>query len=46
VLALANSEVEIVLFNLKEENERLRQEIYNFFGNTIIKKMDIFDKLL
>ena len=43
---LKDSEVSIVLFNLTEDNQRLRDEIYKFFGMTIITKQELFQKLL
>eukprot|EP00347_Sterkiella_histriomuscorum_P005629 403355867 len=43
---LKDSEVNIVLFNLTEDNQRLRDEIYRFFGMTIITKPELFQKLL
>lgn len=43
---LKDSEVSIVLFNLTEDNQRLRDEIYKFFGKTIITKEEFFQKLL
>ena len=36
VLTLNDYEVEIVLFNLNEDNPRLREEIYLFFGETTV----------
>jgi hypothetical protein len=36
ILALNDEEVDSVLFNLNEDNQRLREEIYKFFGRTII----------
>lgn len=36
VLTLNDEEVEIVLFNLNEDNVRLREEIYMFFGETTV----------
>ncbi|CDW84004.1 integrator complex subunit 4 [Stylonychia lemnae] len=46
VSQLNEYEVNIVLFNLNEDNQRLRDEIYLFFGRTIISKSDLFLKLL
>ena len=31
-----DEEVDSVLFNLNEDNMRLREEIYKFFGKTVI----------
>ncbi len=36
ILALNDEEVDSVLFNLNEDNPRLREEIYKFFGKTVI----------
>lgn len=36
VLTLNAYEVDIVLFNLNEDNIRLREEIYKFFEDTVI----------
>lgn len=36
VLTLSDYEVETVLFNLNEDNPRLREEIYLFFGDTTV----------
>ena len=51
VLILSDYEVETVLFNLNEDNVKLRSEIYRFFGETIIDRsfalfMKLIDKLL
>jgi hypothetical protein len=37
VLTLNDYEVEIVLFNLSEDNPRLREEIYLFFAETTVQ---------
>ena len=39
-------EVEAVLFNLNEDNVKLRSEIYLFFGETIIDGSSLFLKLI
>lgn len=36
VLTLNDYEVDTVLFNLNEDNSRLREEIYNFFAATTV----------
>ena len=47
VLILNDYEVETVLFNLNEDNVKLRAEIYRFFGETIIdRSFDLFMKLI
>ena len=46
VSELKEYEVNIVLFNLNEDNSRLREEIYKFFGRTIISNAELFSKLL
>ena len=46
VSQLNEYEVNIVLFNLTEDNQNLRDEIYLFFGRTIISKSELFFKLL
>lgn len=38
ILALNDEEVDSVLFNLNEDNPRLREEIYKFFGKTVINQ--------
>lgn len=35
-----------MLFNLKEDNMRLREEIYRFFGKTVISQTQLLQKLL
>lgn len=42
ILALNDEEVDSVLFNLNEDNQRLREEIYKFFGRTIINQTQLF----
>lgn len=37
-----DEEVDSVLFNLNEDNQRLREEIYKFFGQTIINQTQLF----
>ncbi|TNV86907.1 hypothetical protein FGO68_gene4412 [Halteria grandinella] len=46
ILALNDEEVDSVLFNLNEDNKRLREEIYKFFGRTIISQTQLLQKLL
>ena len=46
VLTLNDYEVEIVLFNLNEDNPRLREEIYLFFGETTVSQGALFTKIL
>ena len=42
VSELKEYEVNIVLFNLNEDNIRLRQEIYLFFGRIRVSKAELF----
>ena len=47
VLILNDYEVDTVLFNLNEDNVKLRSEIYRFFGETIIdRSLALFMKLI
>lgn len=46
ILQLNDNEVETVLFNLYEDNVKLRSEIYLFFGETIIDGNVLFLKLV
>ena len=46
VLTLNDYEVETVLFNLNEDNPRLREEIYLFFGDTTVTQTALFTKIL
>jgi len=46
ILKLNDNEVETVLFNLYEDNIRLRSGIYMFFGETIIEGNPLFLKLI
>jgi hypothetical protein len=46
VLTLNDHEVETVLFNLNEDNIKLRKEIYLFFGEVNIDKNLLFIKLI
>ena len=46
VLTLNDYEVEIVLFNLNEDNPKLREEIYLFFGETTVSQGALFTKIL
>ena len=46
VLTLNDYEVEIVLFNLSEDNPRLREEIYLFFAETTVQQGLLFTKIL
>lgn len=46
VLTLNDYEVETVLFNLNEDNPRLREEIYLFFGDTTVTQTSLFTKIL
>lgn len=46
ILRLNDNEVQTVLFNLYEDNVKLRQEIYLFFGETIIDGSVLFLKLI
>ena len=46
ILQLNDNEVETVLFNLYEDNVKLRSEIYLFFGETIIDGNTLFLKLI
>jgi hypothetical protein len=46
VLTLNDYEVETVLFNLNEDNIKLRREIYLFFGEVIIDRNQLFIKLI
>ena len=47
VLILNDYEVETVLFNLNEDNIKLRSGIYRFFGETIIdRSLALFMKLI
>jgi len=44
--SIKEEEVDSVLFNLKEDNMRLREEIYRFFGKTVISQTQLLQKLL
>ena len=46
VLTLNDYEVDTVLFNLNEDNLKLRSEIYHFFGETFIDRSPLFLKLI
>jgi len=46
VLTLSDYEVDTVLFNLNEDNPRLREEIYLFFGETTVTQTALFTKIL
>ncbi len=46
ILTLDDYEVDIVLFNLNEDNIRLREEIYKFFGEISISEEKLMFKLL
>jgi hypothetical protein len=46
VLTLNDYEVESVLFNLNEDNYKLRSEIYKFFGEVIIDRSSLFMTLI
>lgn len=46
VLTLNDHEVETVLFNLNEDNVKLRREIYLFFGEVNIDRNLVFLKLI
>ena len=42
VLTLNDSEVDTVLFNLNEDNPRLREDIYMFFAATTVSQGALF----
>lgn len=46
VMKLNESEVDTVLFTLKEDNLKLRQGIYKFFGEIVIEEPNLFLKLV
>jgi hypothetical protein len=46
VLTLDDYAVDTVLFNLNEDNPRLRQEIYKFFAATTVNSGALFQKIL
>lgn len=46
VLTLGDYEVDTVLFNLNEDNPRLREEIYLFFGDITVTQTALFTKIL
>ena len=46
VLTLNDYEVDTVLFNLNEDNPRLREEIYNFFAATTVSSGSLFQKII
>lgn len=46
VLTLNDYEVDTVLFNLNEDNPRLREEIYLFFAATTVGQGALFQKIL
>ena len=45
-MTLNDYEVDTVLFNLNEDNLKLRSEIYHFFGETFIDRSLLFLKLI
>jgi len=46
VMRLNEMEVDTVLFNLNEDNIRLRSEIYKFFGEVVIDQPKLFLALI
>jgi hypothetical protein len=46
VLTLDDYAVDTVLFNLNEDNPRLRQEIYKFFAATTVNSGALFQKII
>lgn len=46
VLTLNDYEVDTVLFNLNEDNPRLREEIYKFFAATTVSQGALFQKII
>lgn len=46
VLTLNDYEVDTVLFNLNEDNPRLREEIYEFFAATTVSSGSLFQKII